>query len=525
MTEMTQLRERIERALTVRDMVGAEPLLSELVDSVPDDADAIIALAFVRTALRRNLDSIALLRKASADFPEKGDIRTALFESLLQEHDIAEALKLIGEMPDEERSTLRMRWHEADLLGKLGRHDEAIAIYDDLVRQYPDEAELKLATAYALKTVGRTQDAITLLRELTHDPRQGRAWWLLSDLKRFEFTADDIDRMSEALAANPPAESAIPIHFALGKALGDAGKFGEAFEQYRIGNRLKADDGSPSWDAVEDVTTRAIETYSATFMNERKDCGTASNEPIFVIGLHRSGSTLVEQILSSHSKVEGIGELQILPQVIREILSETRSRGGDLLNRVPNIPCEDFARYGQLYLDRAAEHRQTDRPYFVDKLPNNWRRLGLIRLLFPNAKIIDARRHPMAVGWSNFTQNFGHSGPSTRDLAAFGRFYRNYLRMMSHFQEVAPDAIHRVINEHLIEDFEPGVRSLLDFLGLEFEEQCLEFYRTRRAVPTPSAEQVRQPINREGMDRWKAYEPWLGDLKMALGDAIDRWDH
>jgi len=243
--------------------------------------------------------------------------------------------------------------------------------------------------------------------------------------------------------------------------------------------------------------------------------------PIFVVGLHRAGSTLIEQILASHPLVEGTAELATLNLIRKRI---ARVTGLSACQAIARLEPAQLADIGAEYLDRTRAFRLTDRPYFVDKMPNNWMNVALIRMALPNATIIDARRHPMACGFSNFKQNYANGVGYSYSLETVGAFYRDYWRFMRHFDAVQPGAVHRAINERLIEDPEGEIRALLDFAGLPFDSACLESHANTRAVRTPSAEQVRKPINREGVDYWRHYEPWLDQLKHALGPALEGWE-
>jgi hypothetical protein len=252
--------------------------------------------------------------------------------------------------------------------------------------------------------------------------------------------------------------------------------------------------------------------------------GCKAADPIFVVGLHRSGSTLIEQILASHPMIEGTTEIYGMQHLWNRLARSGAARGRGPFQQLAALDADELCAYGQEYLDRTRPFRATDRPYFVDKLPANWMNLGLIRAALPNARVIDARRHPMACGFSNFKQHYAFGITFSYSQQSIGAFYRDYWRFMRHFDEVQPGAVHRVLNEALIEDPEGEIRRMLDFIGLPFDPACLEFHANKRAVRTPSAEQVRRPINRSGVDQWRNFEPWLGEMKAALGPALEAWD-
>jgi hypothetical protein len=255
----------------------------------------------------------------------------------------------------------------------------------------------------------------------------------------------------------------------------------------------------------------------------REGQGCLAPDPIFIVGMPRAGSTLVEQILASHSQVEGTMELPDLPALARRLGGGGRGRASAYPDCLAALEPAELRSLGEEYLERTRVQRKTDRPYFIDKMPNNWAHVGLIRLILPNAKVINARRHPLACGFSNFKQHFARGQAFSYSLEEMGRYYRDYVTLMAHFDRVLPAYVHRVIHERLVEDPEPEIRRLLDFLGLKFEESCLRFYDNKRAVRTASSEQVRRPISREGLDQWKAFEPWLGPLKAALVPVLDAW--
>ena len=469
------------------------------------------------------------MRLATRSFPgvtEPSDFaaRWAGFRTVYEQEKFADALALLRAFPDEYRAEFQLVAHEADLLGKLGDPEAEIALLRQLIEQHPTIASLWASIANAQKTLGRTDEAVMSLRHaIAIAPTYGKPWWQLSDLKRFRFDDADITTMERMLAGKiPPVEQA-PLHFALAKAREDRGEARTAFDHYATGNALRAATIDPRAAVMTHRVDRSIALFTADFLKVRADWGAPSPAPIFIVGLQRSGSTLIEQILASHPAIEGLSELPLIPQLNRELALDAALPAGDLFDRMAALDCDQWRAIGQAYLDRAATFRRSDRPYFIDKLPGNWINIGLIRLALPGARIIDARRHPLATGFSNFKQNYGTGTVFSYDLASIGRYYRDYLRLIAHFERVAPGAVHRVVNEALIDDFEPQVRALLGFVGVPFDPACLEFHTNPRAVRTPSAEQVRRPINRDGVDQWRGVEPWLGPLKQALGPALTGW--
>jgi tetratricopeptide (TPR) repeat protein len=406
----------------------------------------------------------------------------------------------------------------------LGEHEKAISIYTELLARAPEAADLHLTLAHLLKTLGRPQECIHAYHAAAAARADfGDAYWSLANLKTYRFTDDEIGRM-RAAESTPGTSRVDRYHlcFALGKAHEDRGEYAESWRHYQQGNMLKRSENRYRPEIVETNTRRQIEVCTREFFAAREAVGAASADPIFILGLPRSGSTLLEQILASHSRVEGTQELAEIPRIVLDL----QGRDPDLDNRnypgvLSQLEPEDFLRLGEKYLSETRLYR-TDRPYFIDKMPNNFRHIGLIHLLLPNAKIIDARREPMACCFSNFKQLFASGQEFTYGIEDIARYYRTYLELMQHWDKVLPGRVLRVWHEDVVEDLETNVRRILEFCGLEFEPACLDFHKTERSVRTPSSEQVRQPIFSEGLDQWRNYELWLDPLKDALGDALVR---
>ena len=316
-------------------------------------------------------------------------------------------------------------------------------------------------------------------------------------------------------------EDRFHLDFALGKALEDDGRYGASFEHYQRANALRRRELRYNADDTTDLLQRSKALFSREFFGEHKTSGDLSPDAIFVVSLPRSGSTLVEQILSSHSAVEGTMELPDIRSIARRLGGK---RGKEPVSDYPEIlgrlSTSELRALGAEYLERASIYRRQGRPFFVDKMPNNFQHIGLIQLILPNAKIIDARRHPLGCCFSNFKQHFARGQSFAYDLTDLGRYYRDYVELMAHFDDVLPGKIHRVIYEDMVKDPEQEIRQLLAYCGLPFEEACLRFYETERAVRTASSEQVRLPIFTDAVDHWQNYEPWLGPLKTALGPVL-----
>ncbi|MGP0076496.1 MAG: tetratricopeptide repeat-containing sulfotransferase family protein [Bryobacteraceae bacterium] len=399
----------------------------------------------------------------------------------------------------------------------LGDHEPAIELYRELVVTSPESAELHVSLGHALKAIGRGKEAVESYQlAMAARPSFGDAWWSLANLKAYRFSGDEIAHM-RAQEASPGAHPADRNHlcFALGKALEDRSEFAESWLFYERGNALKRAESRYHPRITETNTRQQIEICTAQFFAARVNVGLPDPDPIFIVGLPRSGSTLIEQILASHSEVEGTQELADIQRIVLEFRGKYP---GVLTELAP----EDFRRLGQRYMMETRAYRGP-RPFFIDKMPNNFRHLGLIHLMLPNAKIIDARREPMACCFSNLKQLFARGQEFTYSIEDIARYYRTYLDVMRHWDAVLPGRILRVWYEDIVEDLEGNVRRILEFCGLEFEPACVEFYKTKRSVSTASSEQVRQPIFRDGLFQWRNYEPWLGALKEALDDALIRY--
>ena len=517
-------REQAAAALQSGDAGDAERLLRKHLLEQPADAEALTMLAALKVDQRQIEEATALLRRAAGADPSP-QRQIALIRHF-QAHVGAElALKEIESLPPGARLSFDMQATEAAMLGALGEHERQIAIYERLSAANPANHALWKTLGDSFKTVGRYDEAVAALRRsIDARPSYGEAWWTLSNFKAFKFTERDLSAMNKALRGKLSDEDALHFHFALGKAYEDRGDYPKSFRHYGAGKaiRRKASPPNPMW--TRDFVDRATAALSPALFAHHQGGGCPAPDPIFVLGLHRSGSTLVEQILSCHPLIEGTQELTVMQQIWDRLGRIGALSGRGPFQELMQLDGQALASLGAEYIERTRASRFTDRPHFVDKLPANWMNIGLIRLALPNAKIIDARRHPMACGFSNFKQNYASGITFAHSQESIGAFYRDYLRFMAHIDAVQPGTVHRILNEKLIDDPEGQTRRLIDYLGLPFDDACLSPHRNKRAVATPSAEQVRRPINRDGVDAWRHCEPWLGPMKAALGDAFDRWD-
>jgi len=411
----------------------------------------------------------------------------------------------------------------------LGEHERAIALHRRLLAASPGSSEMHVSLGHCLKTVGRQKEATESYQAAaTARPSFGDAYWSLANLKTYRFSHDEIEHMraEEATPGAPPVDR-YHLCFALGKALEDQNDYAESWEFYERGNALKRTESRYHPEITESNTRKQIEVCTAQFFAARVGAGVPDPGPIFILGLPRSGSTLVEQILASHSQVDGTHELSDIQRIVVEL--QRRQSDIEVPNYEPRYPrvlaelaSEDFRRLGERYMTDTRAYRG-DKPFFIDKMPNNFRHIGLIHLMMPNAKIIDVRREPMACCFSNLKQLYARGQEFTYSMEHIARYYRTYLDLMEHWNAVLPGRILRVCYEDVVEDLEGNVRRIVEFCGLEFEPACVEFYKTERSVRTASSEQVRQPIFRAGLLQWRNYEPWLGPLKDGLGDALLRY--
>jgi tetratricopeptide (TPR) repeat protein len=474
-----------------------------------------------QVGIKRNVldDAELLLEHVLARAPHYYEARYEYAAVLLHRRKYLHALEQTQLLLNVTPGNFPYRLLHARNLDGLGRYEEALSLYRQLLGEAPGNVEIQLCIAHALQTVGNRQDAIDAFR-FAADSNEGftAACFALANMKAYRFSDEEIARMrAREMAPDTTLSERYHLCFALGKAYEDRKAFAESFAWYERGNALKRSDVGYRPELAERGLRLQATVCTQAFFAARRGFGCNRPDPIFVVGLTRSGSTLIEQILASHSLVNGTLELPALPHLVQQFRNRDSA---DAPPRYPAILTElepaDFRRMGEIYLDETRPYRGTA-PFFVDKMLANFRDIGLIHLILPNARIIDARREPMACCFGNFKQLFLHGQEYSYSLEEMGRYYRWYVELMDHWDRVLPGQVLRVRYEDVVNDLEGSVRRMLEFCGLPFEPACLEFYKTDRSVRTVSSEQVRQPIYRAGLEQWRNYEPWLGPLKTTLG--------
>ncbi len=510
-------------AMNRNDIPQAEQLLKAHLHEAPTDVPAIRMLAEVAMRIGRDEDAKNLLERALELAPGFMPARYQLAVLLHRRNDPSGALSEIERLLATDPRNPGYRNLAAVILSRVGEYERSSRMYADLLEEYPTNAKVWLSYGHVLKTEGRQDESVAAYRRaIASDPAFGEAYWSLANLKTFRFAKADLAAMRAGVENTAVDEvNRVHLHFALGKAYEDAGDYAASFEHYAKGNALHR--ARNPYDA--DLNTKRAERLKAIFTREffaaRTSGGCPAGNPIFIVGMPRSGSTLLEQILSSHPAVEGTTELPEIITLARELRLQSESDDiGAYADVLAAMSPQALRELGERYTERTRVHRKTDRPHFIDKMPNNFLHVAMIQLALPNAKIIDARRHPLACCLSNFKQHYARGQRFSYDLTDMGRYYRDYVGLMAHFDQALPGRIHRVLYERLVEDTEAEVRRVLDYCGLPFEAACLRFFENERPVRTASSEQVRQPIYRDGIEQWRHYDEWFGPLKAALGPVL-----
>ncbi|HEX4198005.1 MAG TPA: sulfotransferase [Caulobacteraceae bacterium] len=510
----------------------AEALAEGRVDAAERQLRAVLAtdphalaaghlLAEVLARRGRLADAEGLLAQCLERAPDFDLARASYAAMLMRAGKTAQALAQLERLLARDPNDSRGRIMRAAALTELGDYAAAAEAMAALLEIFPDQPHGWLLHGNGLRTLGRIDEAVAAYRTvLALDPDRTEAWWALANLKTYRFAPEARTAVAAKLA-DPAlgAEDRSNLHFTLGKAEEDDGRFAEAFDHYVRGNAIQHGLRAYDPDRVTGFVRRSKALFTSDFFTRRTGWGDDAPDPIFIVGLPRSGSTLVDQILASHPAVEGTRELRDI-QVIADWIALRPSAYPEHFAAIPESLA---ARLGRDYLDWAAPLRKLGRPRFTDKAPWNFLHIGLIQLILPNARIVDVRRHPLACCFSAFTQHFAQGWDFAYDLTDLGRYYADYVDLMAHFDAVLPGRVHRVIYEALVADAETETRRLLDHLRLPFDPACLRFFENPRAVATPSSEQVRRPIFTDALDHWRGFEPWLEPLKAALGPVLDAY--
>ena len=414
------------------------------------------------------------------------------------------------------------------ILVRQREYEEAISICTDLLREQPDQPTVWTSLGHMLKSVGRREECIQAYRKAMQlAPHYGEPYWSLANLKTLQLSDHELAIMlTQAAAPGVTVNDRLHLHFAIGKALEDRGRFTESFRHYDQGNALRRRDAAYHPEELEEHIRRSQALFTPEFFRGRSGFGHLATDPIFILGLPRSGSTLVEQILASHSEVEGTMELPEIAAIAKSLdMWKPRLESPGYPEILAELGQDSFRELGLAYIEQTRIQRKSGRPRFIDKMPNNFAHIGLIHLILPEARIIDVRRHPMACGFSLYKEHFARSQNFSYNLEHIGRYYRNYVELMAHYDRVLPGRVHRIFYERLVADTENEIRRLLDYCGLPFEAGCLAFHDNKRPVSTASSEQVRSPIYKMALEHWRHYEPWLDPLKRALGSQLEDYPY
>ncbi|HET6431235.1 tetratricopeptide repeat-containing sulfotransferase family protein [Dyella sp.] len=510
-------------ALAAGRLPEAERLLRARLREAPTDVAAIRMFAELAMRLGRNDDALNLLARCLDLAPGFHAARQNYALALHRANQPALALAQIDLLLAAEPAHPAHRNLKAVVLCRVGDYEPAIALYADLLAEYPDNAQVWMSYGHALKTAGHATRAIEAYRHaVAQVPSFGEVWWSLANLKTFRFDDDDLASMRAQLARDDLSDDdRLHLDFAIGKALEDRAEYAGSFAHYASANARRRAQLRYDPDETHARVEHIRRQYTARFFAERAGSGSTARDPIFIVGLPRSGSTLIEQILSSHSQVEGTMELPEITSITKLLREQADGEAAmpyhDTLARLDAGALRDL---GERYLAHTRIQRKTSAPLFIDKMPNNFMHIGLIHLMLPNAIIIDARRHPMACCFSGFKQHFARGQSFSYRLEDLGRYYRDYVALMAHYDDVLPGRVYRVTYERMVDDTEGEVRRLLEHCRLPFESACLRFFENARPVRTASSEQVRQPIFRDGVDQWRHYAPWLEPLEQSLGEVL-----
>ncbi len=499
-------------------LLRAEEIARHFLRTNPKNIEGMRLLAQIGVKLGI-LDDAEFLMESAAQFePDNVQVRLDYIDTLRRRQKFKRAREEAESLHERDPDNPLFQSHLAIERMQTGDYDGAFALFDAILSKLPNDPATLTSKGHALKTTGKQDEAVASYRAATAvKPDHGDAWYALANLKTYQFSDAEIAALREQAERSDLAfMDRVHVSFALGKALEDRKDYEASFQHYQRGNELKRAQARYSADAMTAELARQKEACTPELFTKHAGAGHPAPDPIFILGLPRAGSTLLEQILASHSQIDGTLELPNILALAHRLRGRStgQSRYPDMLDE---LSPQQLSKMGEQFIEDTRIHRQ-GAPFFIDKMPNNFRHIGLIHLILPNAKIIDARREPMDCCFSGFKQLFAEGQEFTYGLKEIGQYYADYIDLMDHWATVLPGKVLRVQHEDVLDDVEGETRRMLDFLGVPFEEACLEFHKTDRAVRTASSEQVRQPINRKGQDAWKPFEPWLDPLTEALGE-------
>jgi cytochrome c-type biogenesis protein CcmH/NrfG len=508
-----------QEALDASRYQEAAQIALEHVRAHPDDPRGLGLLGTVAMRTGALGQAEQFLLQALKRAPNDSRILHELASCLQQQERPIEALEVLGQLEASNRDDPQVGLMIGLLLDKLGRAEEATQRFEVLTAKHPSNINLWLALAHNLRSSGRTDDAVMAYRRAAGiEIDRGDAWWGIASIKKKVFTDDDMVAMEKALAVAIDVRNVAPLHFSIARGYHDRKQYEQAFHHYSEGNRLRAESIGYEANELTEEVDEYIQTYDRTFFEQQPEFGADPAVPIFIVSLPRSGSTLLEQMLGSHPDIEPAGELPYIPALLREVMVRHTRRGPvtipQMIKRIGDAEAKSLS---QEYLRRTALHCKRGVGAFIDKLPHNWSNIHFVRRILPQARFIDIRRSAMDCCFSNFTQSFSRAHAASFALADIGQCYADYVRLMDHLEQVAPGLVHQVRYERLIEQPASELTGIFSYLGIEWDDAPLNFHQLDRVVRTPSAEQVRRPLNREGVGAWKPYSKWLGPLRDALG--------
>ena len=507
-------------------LLQAEALSEVFLQSHPDNAEAISFMAEAKSRLDRLQDAERLFARYLEISPDDSTSRLNYANVLVRLRKLDRALAELDTLLVGDPENQAIQGLQAHAQEQAGNYKAAVKIWRALSERNSGDPNVWMRYGHALNALGNMAEAVAAYRKaLVIEPGCGKAWWALADLKTYRFTNQDISGLEQQVATQDiETEDRIRLHFALGKGFADLAQYEKSFAHYAKGNALQRVGLNHDPETFSAYVKSCQKFLTRDFYRSRAGYGCADAAPIFIVGMQRAGSTLVEQILASHSQIEGTRELGDLVAISRYIQTEVATkRNISYFDAVGLLSYEESHALGERYLESASSHRITQRLRFTDKMGANFALVGLIKLILPNAKIVDVRRHPLACGWSIFSQIFPRGENHAYRLSDIGRLYRDYVDLMAHFDCVWPGEIHRIFYEGLVTQPETIIRNLLEYLNLPFESECLEFYTNSRVVTTVSSQQVRTPIYKTGLEYWRNYEPWLGPLMRSLSSVLTEY--